>query len=220
MARVKTAVLISGRGSNMTALLAAAAAPDYPAEIALVLSNEPEAAGLAAAAAAGVPARAVPHRDHPDRATFERALEAELTAAGIALVCLAGFMRVLSPDFCRRWTGRLINVHPSLLPAFPGLDTHARALAAGVRLAGCSVHFVSPEVDGGALIGQAAVPVEPDDTAETLAARVLAAEHRLYPRCLALVAGGAVVLREGRAHWTGPVSGGPEGDAMLANPPV
>lgn len=218
MARLRTAVLISGRGSNLKALLTAAAAPDYPAEIALVLSDEPAAGGLRAAALAGVAAQAVPRRGFAGRAAFEQALQEALEAADIGLVCLAGFMRVLSPDFCRRWEGRMMNIHPSLLPAFPGLDTHARALAAGVRLAGCSVHFVSAEVDGGALIGQAAVPVLPGDDAEALAARVLAAEHRLYPRCLALVAGGAVVLERGRARWREQ----PDATAadLLANPPA
>ncbi len=214
MARVKTAVLLSGRGSNLMALVRAAAAPDYPAEIALVLSDEPAAGGLQAARAEGIAARAVPRRDFADKAAFETAVETELTAAGAELVCLAGFMRVLSPAFCRRWEGRMLNIHPSLLPAFPGLDTHQRALDAGVRLAGCSVHFVTAEVDGGALVGQAAVAVAPGDTAGSLGARVLAAEHRLYPRCLALVAAGAARLLDGRVDWRGVAAEG-----ALLNPP-
>lgn len=190
MGRVKTAVLISGRGSNLQALIEAARAPDYPAELALVLSNVAGAGGLARAAAAGIPAEVVAHRDYPAKAAFEAALEARLKAAGVELVCLAGFMRLLSPDFVERWRGRLINIHPSLLPAFPGLDTHARVLAAGLKITGCTVHHVVAEVDAGPIIGQAAVPVLAGDSAETLAARVLAAEHRLYPACLALLAGG------------------------------
>lgn len=182
---MRTAVLISGRGSNLGALLKAAAAPDYPAEIALVVSDRAEAGGLALAAAAGVPTRVLrAMRELPD----------VLDEAQLGLVCLAGFMRLIPAALAEHWRGRMLNIHPSLLPAFPGLDTHARALAAGVRLSGCSVHFVTAEVDAGPIVGQAAVPVLPEDTADSLAARVLAAEHRLYPRCLALVA-------EGRVRW-------------------
>jgi len=214
MGRLKVAVLISGRGSNLAALIQATRAPDHPAELALVLSNEPAAAGLARAAEAGIATAVVSHRGHAGKAAFEAALERRLEAAGIGLVALAGFMRVLSADFAARWQGRLINIHPSLLPAFPGLDTHARALAAGVRLAGCTVHFVTAEVDGGPIIGQAAVPVRPDDTAESLAARVLGAEHRLYPACLAAVAAGRIALEGGRIRWQ---AGAAEG--LLLNPP-
>ncbi len=211
---MKTAVLISGRGSNLAALIAAAQAPAYPAALTLVVSNEPAAGGLAHAAAAGIPTAVVSHRDRP-KADFEAALEAALQRSGIELIALAGFMRVLSAAFVQRWSGRLVNIHPSLLPAFPGLDTHAQALAAGVRLAGCTVHFVSAAVDGGPIIGQAAVPVRPDDTADSLAARVLAAEHRLYAACLAQVAGGHIRLQAGRVAWTTlPAEG------LLANPPV
>ncbi|HKY93672.1 MAG TPA: phosphoribosylglycinamide formyltransferase [Kiloniellales bacterium] len=192
MGRVKTAVLISGRGSNLGALLAAAKAPDYPAEISLVVSNRAEAAGLDLAAMAGVPTRVLGSM---------RELEDVLATAGVRLTCLAGFMRLIPAALAERWRGRMLNIHPSLLPAFPGLDTHARALAAGVRLSGCSVHFVSAEVDAGPIIGQAAVPVLPEDTAETLAARVLAAEHRLYPRCLALVAAGRVRWEAAGLVW-------------------
>lgn len=211
---MRTAVLVSGRGSNLAALVEAARQPDYPAEIALVLSNEPAAGALVRAAEAGIATAVVPHRGR-DKPAFEAALQAALEAHGIGLIALAGFMRVLSPAFVARWQGRLINIHPSLLPSFPGLDTHARALAAGVRLAGCTVHFVSAEVDGGAIIGQAAVPVHPGDSAETLAARVLAAEHRLYPACLAAVASGRVRLKDGRMSWHLEPAGG-----SLLNPPA
>ena len=191
MNRVPTAVLISGQGSNMAALIAAAAAPDFPARIDLVLSNRPDAPGLVAAAAAGITTKVVDHREFgKDRSAFDACLQSELEAAGIALVCLAGFMRVLTPGFVERWAGRMINVHPSLLPAFPGLDTHARALAAGCKIHGCTVHFVTVDVDAGPILAQAAVPVLPDDTAEVLAARVLAQEHLIYPAALAHLARG------------------------------
>jgi phosphoribosylglycinamide formyltransferase-1 len=181
----RVAILISGRGSNMAALIEAAAQPDYPAAIALVLSNVPGAPGLARAACAGIATATIDHRVFgKDRERFEQALQAELERHGVELVCLAGFMRVLTPWFIERWHGRLLNIHPSLLPAFPGLDTHARARAAGVREHGCTVHLVVPEVDAGPIIAQARVPVLPDDTVETLAARVLAEEHRLYPAAL------------------------------------
>jgi phosphoribosylglycinamide formyltransferase-1 len=190
MARKRVAVLISGRGSNMAALVAAARSPAYPAEIVLVVANRPDAAGLAAARREGVATAVVAHRAFPDKAAFEAALDAALTAARIEIACLAGFMRVLSPWFVGRWRGRLLNIHPSLLPAFPGLDTHARALAAGVAEHGCTVHFVTEGVDEGPPIAQTAVAVAPGDTAESLAARVLIEEHRLYPLALALVATG------------------------------
>jgi phosphoribosylglycinamide formyltransferase-1 len=180
----------------MQALIEAARAADYPAEIALVVSDQPEAQGLARAAEAGIATEVVQRRDHGDRASFEAALTAALEGAGVELVCLAGFMRVLGGGFVAHWRDRLINIHPSLLPAFPGLDTHARALAAGVRLHGCTVHFVREEVDNGPIIGQAAVPILPGDDPDALAARVLAVEHRLYPTCLGLLA-------EGRASIVG-----------------
>ena len=211
---MRTAVLISGRGSNLQALIEAAAAPDYPAEIVLVLSNRPEAKGLARAEAAGLPTRVIPHGDYPTRAAFEAALTGALSEAGADLVCLAGFMRVLTEDFVARWQGRLVNVHPSLLPAFPGLDTHARALAAGVKLHGCTVHLVSAEVDQGPIIGQAAVPVLPGDDEAALAARVLEAEHRLYPLCLGLLAEGRVRVEDGRTV----IQGLPEAGASIMNP--
>ena len=191
MTRRRTAVLISGRGSNMVSLLEAAAKPDFPAEIVVVISNRPEAPGLARAAGFGVSTEAIDHRRFDGRAAFEQALDARLRAHDVDLVCLAGFMRLLTAGFVEAWRDRLINIHPSLLPAFPGLDTHARALAAGARFAGCSVHVVRAEMDSGPIIAQACVPVLPGDTEDGLASRVLAAEHRLYPRALALFAAGA-----------------------------
>jgi phosphoribosylglycinamide formyltransferase 1 len=189
MARVPVAILISGSGSNMAALIAAARQADYPAEIRLVLSNRPDAAGLAVAAEAGIATGTVESRAIA-REAFEAQVTQRLEAAGIELVCLAGFMRLLTPGFVARWRDRLINIHPSLLPAFKGLDTHQRALAAGVRVAGCTVHFVRAEMDHGPIIAQAAVPVSPGDIAQSLAARVLEAEHVVYPMALALVASG------------------------------
>jgi phosphoribosylglycinamide formyltransferase-1 len=189
--RRRTAVLISGRGSNLAALLAAAAARSYPAEIALVLSNEPDAAGLVHARAAGVASAVIDHRAHGrDRAAHEGAIIETLDAHAIELVCLAGYMRRLTPRMVGHYAGRMLNIHPSLLPAFPGLDTHARALAAGVKLHGCTVHLVTEALDHGPILAQAAVPVLPHDTAERLAARVLAQEHRIYPLALALLARG------------------------------
>ncbi len=196
MARLKVAVLISGRGSNLQALIDACAGPDFPATIAKVVSNRPGVEGLARAERAGIPTQIVDHRGHPDRATFDSALHAALAETGAELVCLAGFMRLLTPGFVEAWRDRLINIHPSLLPAFPGLDTHARALAAGVRISGCTVHFVRATMDEGPIIVQGAVPVLADDDANSLAARVLAAEHRCYPLALRLIA-------EGRVHIVG-----------------
>jgi formyltetrahydrofolate-dependent phosphoribosylglycinamide formyltransferase len=193
MRRVRTAVLISGRGSNFSALHAASRAPDYPAEIALVVSNRADAPGLGLAEAAGVPVAVIEHRAFGrDRAAFDAALDARLRADDIELIALAGFMRLLTQEFVAGWQDRLVNIHPSLLPAFPGLDTHARALAAGVRIHGATVHLVRAEVDSGPILAQAAVPVAPDDTEQTLAARVLAAEHRIYPLALAWLAAGRV----------------------------
>ncbi|WP_174300600.1 phosphoribosylglycinamide formyltransferase [Caulobacter sp. S45] len=189
MRKVRTAVLISGRGSNLAALIAAAEAPDYPAELVLVLSNTPDAGGLELARTAGVAVEAVDHRPFKgDRSAHEAALDAKLRAADVELIALAGYMRVLTPGFVQAWTGRMINIHPSLLPHFPGLHTHARALEAGHERAGCTVHWVSEGVDEGEAIGQAEVPVLPGDTPDTLAARVLKAEHMLYPQCLAKAA--------------------------------
>ena len=191
--RTRVAVLISGRGSNMTALVEAARDPDYPATVALVLSNNADAAGLRVAATARIPTVAIDHRPHGrDREAHERAIDAALREAGIELVCLAGYMRLLTPWLVGRWQGRMLNIHPSLLPAFPGLHTHERALAAGVRLHGCTVHLVTEAMDAGPILGQAAVAVRADDTADTLAARVLAQEHALYPAALARHLGRAV----------------------------
>ncbi len=187
----RVAVLISGRGSNLGALLDGAEAPGYPARVALVLSNRPDAAGLDLAARRGVAARCIDHRPFgPDRAAHESAIHAALEEHGIELVCLAGYMRLLTPLLVGAWAGRMLNVHPSLLPAFPGLDTHARALAQGVKLHGCTVHLVTQEVDVGPILAQAAVPVLPGDTEASLAARVLAQEHRIYPEALRLHAAG------------------------------
>ena len=188
--RRRVAVLISGRGSNMASLIEAAQDPAYPAEIVLVVSNRPEAGGLERARAAGIATAVVDHKGHPDRASFDAALDATLRQHAIEIVCLAGFMRILTPGFVESWAGRMLNIHPSLLPAFKGTDTHAQALAAGVSKHGCTVHFVTPELDSGPIVAQAEVPVLPNDTEDSLAARVLAQEHLLYPRALALVASG------------------------------
>lgn len=215
MSRPRVAVLISGRGSNLAALLEAAAAADYPAAIALVVSNRADAGGLAHAAAAGVPAVVVESRRFgADRAAFEAALGAELARHDIDLLALAGFLRVLTPGFVAAWEGRMLNIHPSLLPAFPGLDTHARALAAGVRLHGCTAHLVTAGVDQGPIVAQAAVPVLADDTEATLAARVLAAEHRIFPAALAWLAAGRITVEAGRTWVASAAAPG----AMLANP--
>jgi phosphoribosylglycinamide formyltransferase-1 len=189
MAKKRVAVLISGRGSNMASLIAAAKDDSYPAEIALVLSNRPDAPGLANAKRQGITTAVVDHTHYgKDREAFERAVDAELRNAGVELIALAGFMRVLTPWFVNSWAGRLINIHPSLLPLYPGVDTHARCLEAGDVVHGCTVHQVTAGVDEGPVIGSAEVDVVPGDTPETLAARVLKAEHLLYPRCLAAVA--------------------------------
>jgi phosphoribosylglycinamide formyltransferase-1 len=191
MRRKRAAILISGRGSNMEALIRAAEDPAYPAEIVLVAADKP-AAGLAIAEAAKIPTALADYKALGGKAAGEAELDRALEKAGTELVCLAGFMRILSAGFVERWRDRLINIHPSLLPAYPGIDTHERALAAGDKVHGCTVHFVRPEVDSGPVILQETVPVCPGDTVETLAARVLEAEHRIYPRALALVASGKV----------------------------
>ena len=195
MAKKRVAVLISGRGSNMTALIEAAKARDYPAEIALVISNRPAAPGLAGAREAGIATAIIDHAAFGEnRETFERALDETLRAQRIDLLCLAGFMRVLTPWFVKRWQGRMLNIHPALLPQFKGLDTHRRALAAGVKEHGATVHFVVPEVDCGPIVAQERVPVLESDTEQTLAARVLKAEHRIYPQALRALAEGRVSL--------------------------
>lgn len=198
-AKRRVAILISGRGSNMAALIDAAKAPDYPCEIALVISNVESAAGLDFARAAGIATKVIPHKSFASREAFDAAVDAELRAANIDLVCLAGFMRIQSEGFVKAWEGRMLNIHPSLLPSFKGTKVHEQAIAAGVRLSGCTVHFVVPELDSGPIVAQAAVPVLPRDTAETLAARVLEEEHKLYPAALRDVAEGRVVLRDGQA---------------------
>lgn len=214
--RLRTAVLISGRGSNMEALIEAARAPDFPAEIGLVLSNDPAAAGLETARAAGVAVAAVDHRIHATREDFERSMDRLLAIHRIEFLCLAGFMRLLTPWFVGRWQGRMINIHPALLPSYKGLNTHARALADGVKIHGCTAHFVVPAMDDGPIIAQAAVPVLDHDTAATLAARVLAQEHRLYPMALHLVASGAARVKDGRV--VGPAAASATGERALAQP--
>lgn len=197
MARLRTGVLISGRGSNLQALIDACAAQEFPAEIVLVISNRADAQGLERAARAKIPTRVLAHRDFANRDAFDAALDAALKEARIELVCLAGFMRILGARFIDAWHDRMVNIHPSLLPEFPGLDTHARALAAGVKRHGCTVHFVRNEVDNGPVVVQGSVPVLTGDDAGKLAARVLAIEHRAYPLALRLIAEGRVrVLRD------------------------
>ena len=214
MARLRVAILISGRGSNLQALINACAEPAFPAGIDLVISNEPEAGGLALAESAGLVTRIVNHRDFSDRRSFDAALTAALAEARVELVCLAGFMRFLTADFVERWRDRLINIHPSLLPAFKGLHVHERVIKAGVRITGCTVHFVRPEMDDGPIIVQAAVPVVADDTPEGLAERVLAAEHRCYPLALRLIAEDRVAV----AGKVVTISGGTPLPAGFLNP--
>ena len=217
MARKRVAILISGRGSNMVALIEAAKDPAYPAEIALVVSNEPAAEGLRRAAAAGIATAVVDHRQFgKDREAFERALHRTLEEHRIEIVCLAGFMRLLTPWFVRQWDGRLLNIHPALLPAFKGLDTHARALKAGAKEHGATVHFVVPEMDSGPIIAQGAVPVLAGDTEATLAARVLEVEHRIYPHALRLVAEGRVTIADGRCL----IDGRPADPSDKTKPPA
>jgi phosphoribosylglycinamide formyltransferase 1 len=212
--RARTAVLISGRGSNLAALIAACARPDAPAEIALVISNRPQAAGLQHAADAGIAAEVIDHQRFPGREEFDRAVSAALEASDVELICLAGFMRLLSPWFAERWRDRVLNIHPSLLPAFPGLDTHRRALAAGVRFSGCTVHFVRAALDAGPIVVQGVVPVHPDDTPERLADRVLRAEHRCYPLALDLVASGRARIEGERVVLEGTATP----NAIVLNP--
>ncbi|MBM3571827.1 MAG: phosphoribosylglycinamide formyltransferase [Alphaproteobacteria bacterium] len=217
MARLKAAILISGRGSNLQSLIDACASANFPAEIVLVISNNADAFGLTRARQAGLATRVIDHRAFPDRAAFDAALDEALRTSGAELVCLAGFKRLLTADFVALWRDRMINIHPSLLPAFPGLHTHERALAAGCRFAGCTVHFVLAEMDTGPIIAQAAVAIRSDDDAITLAARVLEAEHRIYPMALRLIAEGRVSIEQGkRARITG--ASAPA--ATLTNPVV
>jgi phosphoribosylglycinamide formyltransferase-1 len=205
-AKKRVGILISGRGSNMQALIEAARAPDYPAQIAVVISNRPEAAGLEKARAAGIETIAIDHNAYANRVAFEAKLHTALLDAGVDLICNAGFMRMLTGGFVDRWRNRHLNIHPSLLPAFPGLDTHARVLEQGVMITGCTVHFIRVEMDAGPIVAQAAVPVLTGDTPETLADRVLAAEHKIYPLALKLVASGAArVVGERVIYDTMPV---------------
>jgi phosphoribosylglycinamide formyltransferase-1 len=191
----RVAILISGRGSNMTALVEAARRQDFPAEIVVVISNMADAAGLLRAREAGIPAIAIESKAYgQDRAGFETKLQSALDDHRVDLICLGGFMRLFTAEFVQRWHGRMLNIHPSLLPSFPGLDPHGQALRAGVKISGATVHFVIPETDAGPIVMQGAIAVCDDDTAETLAARVLEIEHRIYPDALRLVAGGAVNL--------------------------
>ncbi|TPK93152.1 phosphoribosylglycinamide formyltransferase [Mesorhizobium sp. B2-4-12] len=202
--RKRAVVLISGRGSNMTALIAAASDPAFPAEIVGVISDKADAAGLAIAKARGIATQAISRADHGSKQAHDAAIDAALKAFNAEIVALAGYMRMLTTGFVEKWQGRMINIHPALLPAFKGLDTHARALAAGLRIHGCTVHFVTAEMDDGPIIAQAAVPVMVGDNADMLAARVLKAEHRLYPLALGLVAEGKARMEAGRtvlAHF-------------------
>ncbi len=199
----RVAILISGRGSNMSALIRATREPDYPAEVVLVISDKAGAPGLVRAMAAHIKALVVDRAAHANRAAFEAELETELVAARVDLICLAGFMRILSPAFVERWQDRLLNVHPSLLPAFKGIDTHQRAIDSGVRMHGCTVHFVRAAVDEGPIIAHGAVPVLHGDTAETLSERLLPVEHQVYPMALRLVASGRTRIVNGRVEIDG-----------------
>jgi phosphoribosylglycinamide formyltransferase-1 len=211
MARLKAGVLISGRGSNLRALIEACRDPAFPAEIVIVACNKADAPGLAFARAAGIPTITLDQRAFPDRAAFDRKIHDHLAEAGVELVCLAGYMRILSDGFIDLWHDRVINIHPSLLPAFRGLNAHQQAIAAGVKVSGCTVHVVRPAVDAGPIVAQAAVPVLSGDTAESLAARVLTAEHRLYPLALRLFGEGRVRIEGertiviGETDETGPM---------------
>ncbi len=213
----RVAILISGRGSNMTALVEAAKAQDFPAEIVVVISNKANAAGLLRAREAGIPAIAIESKAYgQDRAGFETELQSALDDHRVELICLGGFMRLFTAGFVQRWHGRMLNIHPSLLPSFPGLDPHGQALRAGVKISGATVHFVIPETDAGPIVMQGAIAVRDDDTAETLAARVLEIEHRIYPEALRLVAGGAVKIEGEVCRTTADASG----DDSLISPDV
>lgn len=203
MARLKTGVLISGSGTNLQALLDAQAAPDYPAEIVLVISNRADAFGLERAKAAGVETQVIDHRDFADRAAFDAALHGALVGAGCELVCLAGFMRLLTAEFTEKWRDKVINIHPALLPAFKGLGAQAQALEAGARIAGCTVHFVRPEMDAGPIIVQGAVPVLEGDDEVRLSKRILEVEHRIYPLALRLIADRRVTVEGEKVHIRG-----------------
>jgi phosphoribosylglycinamide formyltransferase 1 len=198
----RVAILISGRGSNMMALVEAANAPDFPAQIVSVIANRPDASGITWAKARGIAALVIDHKAYTTREAFEAALHQALVDAKTDIVCLAGFMRILTGSFVEKWQGRMVNIHPSLLPSFRGIYTHEQALAAGVKIAGCTVHFVVPDLDAGPIIAQAAVPVEDTDTAGTLAARILTVEHRIYPQSLRRLASGALSIVHGCVKTT------------------
>ena len=198
-ARVRTAVLISGRGSNLKSLIDACAAPDYPAEIVLVISNVETAGGRQVAREAHIPTRVIPHKPFPSREAFDAEIDRALRDADVALVCEAGFMRIHSAWFAEQWAGRILNIHPSLLPKFPGIRVHEQVLAAGETESGATVHYLTADLDSGPIVAQAKVPVLPVDTPDTLAARVLEAEHKLYPEALALVAEGRVRLENNQS---------------------
>jgi phosphoribosylglycinamide formyltransferase-1 len=213
----RVAILISGRGSNMAALIQAAVAMDFPAEIAVVISNRADARGLEKASASGVPAVTIESKPFgDDRAAFEAVLESALNKHKVDLICLAGFMRLFTAGFVQRWYGRMLNIHPSLLPSFPGLEPHAQALRAGVKISGATVHFVIPETDAGPILMQGAIAVRDDDTPDTLARRILGLEHRIYPEALRLVAGGIIRLQGDVCKTAG--SGG--SDDSLVSPSV
>lgn len=210
----RVAVFISGNGSNLQALIDAAAVPDYPAEIALVVSNKEDAYGLTRAKNAGIATEVIPHKQYPTRDAFDAALDSTLRKHRIELVCLAGFMRLLTTFFVEKWHGRMINIHPSLLPLFKGLDTHQRAIDEGVRFSGCTIHFVVPDMDSGPIILQAAVPILQHDTAETLQHRVHSAEHQIYPRALQWLAAGQLAIQENKVL----ISGVEDRASLLINP--
>ena len=214
----RAAILISGRGTNMARLVEAAADPSYPAGIVGVISDTPDAAGLLFAESKGIETRVLPRGDYASKESHDGAIDAALESFGAEIVCLAGYMRVLTARFVEKWQGRMINIHPALLPSFKGLDTHRRALDAGVRIHGCTVHFVTPEMDDGPIIAQAAVPVLTGDAEETLAARVLKAEHQLYPLALRLVAEGKARMEDGRTVFSGFHEGQNDALARLFSP--
>jgi phosphoribosylglycinamide formyltransferase-1 len=216
MPRKRVAILISGRGSNMVALIEATKAADYPAEIVLVISNRADAGGLALAQAAGIATQVIDHRKFDSREQFEHELQRSLEANRVEIVCLAGFMRLLTPWLVSRWNARMINIHPALLPSYKGLDTHERALADGVKIHGATVHFVVPEMDSGPIIVQGAIGVRDDDTPDTLAARVIAVEHRIYAMALKFVAAGNVTIVDGRCR----IAGAAEPKAPLISPAI
>jgi phosphoribosylglycinamide formyltransferase-1 len=213
-ARKRVAILISGRGSNMMALVEAARAPGYPAEIATIVSSRPDAAGLAWAKAQGLPVLGLDHKAFPSREAFDAAIDNHLGEAKVDLIALAGFMRIQSEGFVQKWLGSQLNIHPSLLPLFKGLHPHKQALDAGVKISGCTVHFVTPELDSGPIVAQAAVPVLGGDTADSLAARILQAEHKLYPHALGLVASGQCRLEGGKVF----AASGGGGENQLLSP--